>query len=283
MPPCARRPDEPVPGNDLNQLYRSGRLVSLLIAILTTLIAAPGFADDLAQHGALILVYHRFGPTAGATTVSDKTLDEQLEWPATHGSVAPLRSVVEALRTGMPARDRPCVAITADDGHRSVYTDLYPRLLHYRLPVTLFIYPPAISNASYALTWHELAEMVKSGLVDVQSHTYWHPNFHQEKAHRSPADYQAFVDTQLAHSKSVLETRIGLKVDMLAWPYGIYDEQLGTSALRAGYTAGFVLGNTVASPGANMLALPRFWMTDSVHAAQLKTMLAKTCPVPGKE
>jgi peptidoglycan/xylan/chitin deacetylase (PgdA/CDA1 family) len=44
------------------------------------------------------------------------------------------------------------VAITVDDGHLSVYTELYPLILKHRPPVTLFIYPSAISNASYALT-----------------------------------------------------------------------------------------------------------------------------------
>jgi hypothetical protein len=38
----------------------------------------------------------------------------------------------------------------ADDGHRSVYTDLYPRFFSHRLAVTLFIYPSAISNVPYS-------------------------------------------------------------------------------------------------------------------------------------
>jgi nucleotide-binding universal stress UspA family protein/peptidoglycan/xylan/chitin deacetylase (PgdA/CDA1 family) len=252
-------------------------LTVIAFAICAILMATAARADHTPD-GAAILVYHRFGPTASSTTVSDAALDDQLAWLASHVRVAPLRLVIEALRSGSPAAERPCVAITADDGHQSIYTDLYPRICRYRLPVTLFIYPSAISNAPYALTWAELSEMVASGLVSVQSHTYWHPNFHQEKARRSPADYRDFVDTQLVHSKQRLETQLGRPVDMLAWPFGIYDDELGGAARRAGYIAGFILGDRIAVPGANPLALPRLWMSDSDRASRLAAMLATACP-----
>ena len=66
--------------------------------------------------------------------------------------------------------------------------------------------------------------MLASGLVDVQSHTFWHPDFQKERARQNPEKYQAFVDDQLARSKSILESRLGIKVDLLAWPFGIVDQ-----------------------------------------------------------
>ncbi|MGA3401653.1 MAG: polysaccharide deacetylase family protein [Acetobacteraceae bacterium] len=257
--------------------HRALRFIATVLAICTVLAATPGGAIAQRQDGAAILVYHRFGPVAASTTVSDAALDEQLAWLASHARVAPLRSVIGALHAGMSSADRPCVAITADDGHRSVYTDLYPRIRRYRLPVTLFIYPSAISNASYALTWAQLQEMTESGLVDVQSHTYWHPNFKQEKARRSPADYRDFVAMQLSRSKQVLEARIGRPVDMLAWPFAIHDDELEAAAARAGYTAGFLLSNQVARPGTDMLALPRVWMSDGDRGARLAAVIQAAC------
>ncbi|MFW1406334.1 polysaccharide deacetylase family protein, partial [Vibrio parahaemolyticus] len=92
----------------------------------------------------------------------------------------------------------------------------------------------AISNASYAITWEQLHEMQASGFVDVQSHTYWHPNFHIERKRRSPADYRAFVDDQLRRSRQVLEARLKTPVDLLAWPFGIVDSELEAAAQQAG-------------------------------------------------
>jgi peptidoglycan/xylan/chitin deacetylase (PgdA/CDA1 family) len=273
--PAARDIDQPP---QRHGIYRA-LLTATAIAIHTALVVARCLAAEQAANEVAILVYHRFGPTAGSTTVSDAALDEQLAWLATHVRVAPLRSVIEALQSDMRTADRPCVAITADDGHRSVYTDLYPRIRHYRLPVTLFIYPSAISNASYALTWAQLQDMATSGLVDVQSHTYWHPNFHEEKSRRSPADYHNFVDMQLLRSKRVIEAHLGQQVDMLAWPFAIHDEELEAAAKQAGYIAGFVLGNKPALPGDDMLALPRFWISDGDRPARLAARLATACPI----
>ena len=247
-----------------------------MLAICAALVTTSSTAFTQTKTGAAILVYHRFGPVAAATTVSVASLDEQLSWLAAHTHVAPLRAVVEALRSGASVAGRTCVAITADDGHRSVFTDLYPRILRYRLPITLFIYPSAISNAPYALTWSQLAEMAGSGLVDVQSHTYWHPNFSQEKARRSPDSYREFVNMQLLHSKQVLEEHMDQRVDMLAWPFGIHDAELEAAAMHSGYVAGFLLGNRAVQPGDDLLALPRFWISDSDGAAHFATMLA-TC------
>jgi len=253
---------------------------ALVIAVCALLGAEPSPAVGQAQTGAAILVYHRFGPIAGSTTVSDAGLDQQLSWLSSNAHAAPLRSVIDALRAGKTTAGRPCVAITADDGHSSIYTDLYPRILRYRVPITLFIYPSAISNASYALTWSQLTEMAGSGLVDVQSHTYWHPNFQQEKTRRSAPDYREFVDMQLARSKEVLEAHIGRPVDMLAWPFAVHDQELDAAAVRAGYSIGFVLGNRAARPNTDMLALPRFWVSDSDRPARLAAMLASAaCPL----
>jgi peptidoglycan/xylan/chitin deacetylase (PgdA/CDA1 family) len=46
--------------------------------------------------------------------------------------------------------------ITVDDGHLSVVREMLPLVREFNVPVTLFIYPSAISNASYALTWEDL-------------------------------------------------------------------------------------------------------------------------------
>ena len=118
-----------------------------------------------------------------------------------------------------------------------------PLIKQYRVPVTLFIYPSAISNshAPYAMTWEQVQELVATGLFNVQSHTYWHPNFKQEKKRLTPVEYDKIVATQLQKSKAVLEKRFGGNIDLLAWPFGIYDDQLLDSAKKAGYVAAFTI------------------------------------------
>ncbi|MDD2705386.1 MAG: polysaccharide deacetylase family protein [Acidocella sp.] len=238
------------------------------VAGLLCLCAAPALAGQTVP----ILTYHRFDPVKqGLTTVTIAAFEQQLDWLAAHHyTILPLQTVLAWHDSAGPA-----VAITVDDGHESVFTQLYPIILRRHIHVTLFIYPSAISNASYALTWGQLATMLQSGLVDVQSHTYWHPNFRQERAKRSAADYGEFVDTQLSRSKSVLEQRLGIQVTMLAWPYGIYDAQLEDAARRAGYQWGFAYAGGQAQAGDDPLALPRIPITGAVSLADFAALVAQ--------
>ncbi len=237
---------------------RNARLAAM--SVFAILFGAIGWAATAFSEQAVpILVYHRFDLVkSGLTTIPTNVFQRQLDWLDAHNyHVVPLHMVVDWLgRTG-PAPLAPAVVITVDDGNVSDFTQLYPIILHRHLHVTLFIYPSAISNASYALSWAQLKEMEKSGLVDVQSHTYWHPNFRNERAHRSPANYSAFVNFQLSHSKTTLEHRLDVQVSMLAWPYGIYDPLLEAAARKAGYQYAFAFAGGLARLGVDPLAIPR--------------------------
>jgi peptidoglycan/xylan/chitin deacetylase (PgdA/CDA1 family) len=238
--------------------------------------AGPAAAGDPAgAEGISILAYHRFDPTTPAsTTVTTANFEQQLSWLAAHHyRIVTLRAVADALSGSGPAIHGPAVAICADDGHRSVYTQMYPIIKREHIPVTLFIYPSAISHASYALTWEQLREMEQSGLVDVQSHTYWHPNFNHERAQRDAADYQRFVDFQLTRSRKVLEQRLGHPVDLLAWPYGIYDAALEAAAAKAGYRAAFALDGRSLGAATDLFAIPRYMMAEHDRGARFAAMV----------
>ena len=148
-----------------------------------------------------------------------------------------------------------------------------PLVERYRIPVTLFIYPSAISNASYAMTWDQLARLKATGLFEIESHTYWHPNFHIEKQRLSPDAYRNFVAMQLNKSRETLDRRLDLKVDMLSWPFGIYDDDLITMAQNAGYVAGFTIQRHHASRRDNVMAIPRYIVTDHDRGAAFEAIL----------
>src|ERR1019366_238394 len=123
-------------------------------------------------------------------TVRTSTFRWQLDYLKQHGrSVIPLRSLIACLQDRGPAPPAGSVVITADDGHLSVFTEMLPVAREYAIPVTLFIYPSAISNAAHAMSWEQLGALHRTGLFDIQSHTYWHPNFKIERRRLSPTAY----------------------------------------------------------------------------------------------
>jgi len=222
-------------------------------------------ADD--QVSVPVLCYHRFGPTvADGMTVKTEVFAAQLQWLKDNGyTVIPLRTLVDYLRGSGPPPPPKSVVITADDAHKSVFSDMLPLVKKYNIPVTLFCYPSCISRVSKVncMTWEQLKELQQTGLFDMQAHTFWHPNFKQDKKKMKPGEYEKSVETQLNKSKAVLEKKLGTKIDLLAWPFGIYDDYLEKEAQKSGYVAAFSIDRRHASKSENMMSQPRYLMANS--------------------
>ncbi len=222
-------------------------------------------ADQAAERGVPILLYHRFGPVAAdGMTVTTAVFESHLRFLRDNGyTVIPLRTVVDWVRGKGPPPPPRSVVITVDDAHRTVMTEMLPLVLRYRVPVTLFVYPSAISNASYAMTWEQLRQLRQTGWFDIQSHTFWHPNFKAEKRRLAPDAYARLVEAQLLKPKVILKNRLGVDADLLAWPFGIHDPELMEYAARAGYVAAFTIERGRAKPADNPMDLPRYLLSNS--------------------
>ncbi len=249
----------------------------LLLTGLLSIHATPRSGNESFQPIRVpILLYHRFGPLASdSMTVTTDSFKSELKYLIDNDyRVIPLADLVDCyIGKGkiLPPRS---VVITVDDGHKTVYSDMLPLVKKYQIPVTLFIYPSAISNATYAMTWGQLRELKETGLFDFQSHTYWHPNFKKDKGRLRPAEYETSVIMQLKKSKERLEKEFNRSVNMLAWPFGIYDDDLIRKAKEAGYVATFTMERHPAGNGDNVMVLPRFLMTNGEKGKIFGTILA---------
>jgi peptidoglycan/xylan/chitin deacetylase (PgdA/CDA1 family) len=257
--------------------------LAVLLAACSAASALPrtsgGSVNAPADHEVLILDYHRFNTfEADSMTVKLSVFESQLEYLKNHGyHFIPLLRYVDYRLGKAPAPEPRSVVITMDDGHKSVYTQALPLIEKYRIPVTLFIYPSAISNASYALTWDQLRALKATGLFDIQSHTYWHPNFKIEKRRLTPPEYGKFVDFQLERSREVLDKKLGINVTLLAWPYGIdSDSELLEKAKEDGYLAAFALTGRHAGDADNLMEIPRYLVTDRDNGRYFEEILAGT-------
>ncbi len=260
-------------------------LITLVVLLVCPSLTNSELSDkkkDLRQERVPILLYHRFGPVVSdSMTVTTAVFRSQLEYIREKGfTVIPLRQLVDYYLRKGPPPPPGSVVIVADDAHKSVYTDMLPLVKKYHIPVTLFIYPSAISNASYAMTWEELREVKRTGLFDLQGHTYWHPNFKKEKRRLPGAEYEKFVDMQLRRSKDRLGKELGVTIDMLAWPFGIYDNELIRHASGAGYTAGFTIERRPAGSGDNVMKIPRYLMQNSDKGKAFEMILGQP---PGRK
>ncbi len=240
-------------------------VVILRILFAVIFLVIPFSASAVESFKVPILLYHRFGPTvADGMTITTPVFESHMKYLKDNGyKVIPLRQLIDHYRGKAPAPGPKSVVIVEDDAHKSVYSDMLPIIRKYGYPVTVFTYPSAISNAKYAMTWDQLRELKKTGLFDFQSHTYWHPNFKKERKKLSPQALETLVMTQLRKSKARLETELGAKVDMLAWPFGIYDDYLISKASEAGYVATFTIERRHASATDQVMKLPRYLLVNA--------------------
>lgn len=238
-------------------MFRSILMVAVLVGLLWGAVAPKKVP---------VLCYHRFSSgELDSMSIKTAVFEEQMAWLKTNGyTVVPLDTAMQYIQGKIKSIPAKSVVITVDDGHKSVYSDMAPIVKKYKIPVTLFIYPSAISNAKYAMTWEQLSALEKTGNFRVESHTYWHPNFKKEKKKLSPEEYAKSVDKQMNGSKKKLEEKMGHEIKYLAWVFGIYDEELLVDAKKAGYAAAFTIDRQHASSGDNAMALGRY-MVVSKH------------------
>ncbi|QOX80081.1 polysaccharide deacetylase family protein [Trichlorobacter lovleyi] len=237
----------------------------LLALVVLFSLSCPAFSSVAPEVSVPILLYHRFGPTvADGMTITTPVFDAHMKYLHDNGyKVIPLRQLVQWYQGKAAAPAPKSVVIVEDDAHKTVYSDMLPIIQKYRYPVTIFVYPSAISNAKYAMTWDQLRKLKKTGLFDIQSHTYWHPNFKREKRKLAPAAYDKLVMEQLLKSRKKLEQEVGGPVDLLAWPFGIYDEHLLQKAREAGFVSTFSIERRHATAREKLLILPRYLLVNA--------------------
>lgn len=224
--------------------------------------------------GSLVLCYHAVSnqwPAALATT--PERLREQLEFLVRQGySGATFSDVVAG---DIPAK---AVAITFDDGYRSVLDHGFPVLSEFGFPATVFV-PTSLVGLSTPMSWsgieiweggphedelrpmnwNELRKLKDAGW-EIASHTRSHPQL--------PELADTDLHAELAESREVCTRELRATCRSLAYPYGAVDARVARAAGEAGYEAAASL-----SPGPpDPLRWPRVgvWSSDVSWRFRLK-------------
>ena len=205
-----------------------------------------------------ILTYHALDDDGSVLSVAPHLFAEQMrmlcDLPA---RVVTLEEIGRALTEGRAAED--LIAITFDDGFRSVLDHAYPVLGRYGFPATVFLvtdycgstnaWPgqPTWAPRAPLLHWSEVREMAVGGIV-FGSHTRTHPDLRRV----TPAQAQE----ELAGSRKAIEDAVGRPVTTFAYPYGTFDASVRGLAERE-YAMACSTDVRFAGIGADLLALPR--------------------------
>jgi peptidoglycan/xylan/chitin deacetylase (PgdA/CDA1 family) len=161
----------------------------IVSALVLLAVIGGGTSTWAADTDFTVLAYHDVVDSASALTydaITLRNLAVQLDWLRQNGyRVVSVDDVVAAQQGQRPLPPK-AVLLTFDDGYRSFYTHVYPLLRAFDYPAVLsvvgsFLDVPPRAQVRYGaglvaredfVSWAQLREMRRSGLVEIGSHTY---------------------------------------------------------------------------------------------------------------
>lgn len=176
-----------------------------------------------------VLMYHSIDDSSSVVSIPPKVFEWQMQWISDRGyQVLPLRQIVKRIKDGI-GFSQPSISITFDDGYESVYQNAFPTLVKFGFPATIFLVsgyvgktnnwpgqPTSISQRPLA-NWDQIREMDQHD-IEFGSHTVSHPRLDQIST-----DDARF---EIYNSKTMIEQKLGHAIDLFAFPYGKYNQDV---------------------------------------------------------
>ena len=214
-----------------------------VILILALIFSVPASAQSGDTVAVPVLMYHSVSDGDEYVVISPENFRKHLEAIKENGfTPVSLDELIRYVDYGFPLPSNP-VCITFDDGYLDNYTNAFPMLKEFGFKATIFAIVSSVGketykNTSYEITPHfsydQAREMIDSGLISVQSHTY---DMHQSTRFESgPAretvlrfeneglmDYITRFRGDLLAAKTILETELEKPLVGFAYPLGKYN------------------------------------------------------------
>jgi biofilm PGA synthesis lipoprotein PgaB len=293
------------------------RRLLTLIVLAATAFGALG-APHIAEPGSLlVLCYHEVRDdvrdAADPYAVDAAELASQFAWLRAHGYRPVSLDDVLAARRGERMLPEKAVLLTFDDGYRTFYTRVYPLLRLYGYPAVLalvgrWMETPLAERVPYGeselprsdfLAWDEVREMVRSGLVEVASHSYdlhrgirANPQGNLEPAaisraydsstgrYEDEATYRARVRADLERASALLERATGRRPRAMVWPFGAYSGTTTAIARELGMPLAFTLEDGWNDPRQPLDALRRSLLRFNPTLADFVAAVPPPQPTP---
>lgn len=164
-----------------------------------------------------------------------------------------VQDLVDYVRTGRALPEKP-VMLTFDDGYYNNYTYAYPLAKKYgaKIVIAPIGYYTDLFSAKDAdhpnyshLTWEEISEMMSSGLVEFQNHSY---NLHgsgrrlgaQKRRGESKQAYAALLENDAGKMQSEMEEHTGYRPAAFIYPFGAASGDSDSILRGMGFQATFL-------------------------------------------
>ena len=165
-----------------------------------------------------------------------------------------MQDVIDYVKNGTPLPEKPII-LSFDDGYYNNYAYAFPLAQQYDMKLVI---APIIAkteeysraneeNANYGhITWDNMKEMVDSGYVEIQNHTY---NLHasnqqqvgiKKRKGESESDYQARITQDIQTAQNSITENMGTAPTTFVYPFGAFSDTTESYIRSMGFQATFV-------------------------------------------
>jgi biofilm PGA synthesis lipoprotein PgaB len=198
----------------------------------------------------LVLMYHDLSPEPqDPGTLSVDNFEKQLElMRANNFHWISMSQYIDFILHSSPVPDN-AVLLTFDDGYESFYTFAYPLLQKYQAPASSFLIVNAVDNPEYKgipkVTWEQVELMHRNG-IEFFSHTYDSHKYvkmdsssatqtamlaspiylKSTQRKETEEEYKRRVTNDLKQANDILNKKLGIQNNVLAFPFGGFSQSL---------------------------------------------------------
>ncbi len=149
-------------------------------------------------------------------------------------NILSLPDLIAGIINGLPIPDK-AVAITFDDGYKSVFTGALPILKEFGFTAAVFIniyfVENKIANSLYyhdwsALSWKEVKQLYGAGL-SIGSHALTHGKL------AKLSDQE--INYEVKQSKILIEDNTGIKINTFSYPHGSFNRRIKNIVRDSGF------------------------------------------------
>lgn len=192
-----------------------------------------------AERGLRIIYWHRIAASRDQLAIHPRRFRHQMELIHRSGQrVVDLHALPDE---SLDTNDN-LLALTFDDGYHDFLDEVLPELQRRRWPATVFVVPQAVEGRARfpwygreehprLLTWDEMRQIERTGLVRFEPHTLSHPYL--------PAESDESAWREIAGSKAAVEDALNRPSRLFCYPGGFYTRRDVEMVERAGYAAAF--------------------------------------------
>ncbi|MEA5011396.1 MAG: polysaccharide deacetylase family protein [Angelakisella sp.] len=233
----------------MNPILRRCLALALTLVVAFSTVAAWNLSQEKAVPAMVpqdappiemvVLMYHgimKRESRAGAYIITPAALEQDLKYIQKEGfNTVVMEDIIAYVHEGRPLPEKP-IMITFDDGYYNNYLYAFPLLKKYNMKAVISIIgsetdkftnlPNDISESYSHMTWPMIQEMIDSGLVEFQSHSY---NLHKvgksrkgcgKSSSESDSQYQTVLREDLGKLQNRYAEMVQIIPTTFTYPFG---------------------------------------------------------------